>query len=50
MAYRYRSLLTRADITPPEMFMNRRQIMAGGAALFGAGLIGGVIAVGWDVQ
>ncbi|WP_071674380.1 protein-methionine-sulfoxide reductase catalytic subunit MsrP [Nioella nitratireducens] len=47
MAYRYRSPLTRTDVTPKEIFMNRRQWMAGagavvgtGAAL-GSGLIGG---------
>ncbi len=44
MAYRYRSPLTRDDVTPKEIFMNRRQWMAGalgaGAAL-GSGLIAG---------
>jgi methionine sulfoxide reductase catalytic subunit len=41
MAYRYRSPLTHADVTPKEIYMNRRQLMAGSSALLGAGLIGG---------
>lgn len=41
MAYRYRSSLTQADVTPKQMFLNRRQIMAGSTAMLGAGLIGG---------
>ncbi|MAX74573.1 protein-methionine-sulfoxide reductase catalytic subunit MsrP [Alterinioella nitratireducens] len=41
MAYRYRSPLTRADVTPKHMYMNRRQLMAGSTAMLGAGLIGG---------
>ena len=41
MAYRYRSPLTRADVTPKQMYMNRRQLMAGSTAMLGAGLIGG---------
>jgi methionine sulfoxide reductase catalytic subunit len=41
MAGRYRSPLTWADVTPKEMYLNRRQIMAGSGALLGAGLIGG---------
>jgi len=41
MAYRYRSPLTRADVTPEHLYFNRRQIIAGGAAMLGAGLIAG---------
>ena len=41
MAYRYTSPLTHADVTPKNVYLNRRQIMAGGAGLLGAGLIGG---------
>jgi sulfoxide reductase catalytic subunit YedY len=41
MARRYTSDLTWDDVTPKPVYMNRRQIMAGGGALLGAGLIGG---------
>ncbi|BDW83886.1 protein-methionine-sulfoxide reductase catalytic subunit MsrP [Roseicyclus marinus] len=41
MARRYISDLGWADVTPRSLYMNRRQIMAGGGALLGAGLIGG---------
>lgn len=41
MAGRYRSPLTRDDVTPRSLYLNRRQIMAGSGALLGAGLIGG---------
>ena len=41
MARRYTSDLTWNDVTPKELYLNRRQIMAGGGALLGAGLIGG---------
>jgi sulfoxide reductase catalytic subunit YedY len=41
MAGRYRSPLTQADVTPKELYVNRRQIMAGAGATLGAGLIGG---------
>lgn len=37
MAYRYKSPLTRADVTPKAAYLNRRQIMAG-MALAGVGL------------
>ncbi|QBY02452.1 protein-methionine-sulfoxide reductase catalytic subunit MsrP [Rhodophyticola sp. CCM32] len=43
MARRYSSPLTRADVTPKDVYMNRRQIMAGSGALLGAGLIGGQV-------
>ena len=41
MAGRYTSDLTWGDVTPKQMFLNRRQIMAGGGAILGAGLVGG---------
>ena len=41
MAHRYTSDLTLADVTPPEIYFNRRTLLAGGAAMLGAGLIGG---------
>ena len=41
MAHRYTSDLTWNDVTPKELYLNRRQIMAGAGALLGAGLIGG---------
>ncbi|WP_296426174.1 protein-methionine-sulfoxide reductase catalytic subunit MsrP [Yoonia sp.] len=41
MAYRYNSDLTRDDVTPREVYLNRRQIMMGSGAMLGAGLIGG---------
>jgi sulfoxide reductase catalytic subunit YedY len=41
MARRYTSDLTWNDVTPKEHYLNRRQIMAGGGALLGAGLLGG---------
>jgi sulfoxide reductase catalytic subunit YedY len=41
MARRYTSDLTWNDVTPKEMYLNRRQIMAGAGAMLGAGLIGG---------
>ena len=41
MARRYTSDLTRDDVTPKSLFLNRRQIMAGAGGVLGAGLIGG---------
>jgi len=41
MAYRYKSDLTWDDVTPKDVYLNRRQLMAGGGALLGAGLLGG---------
>jgi sulfoxide reductase catalytic subunit YedY len=41
MARRYTPDLTWDDVTPKSVYLNRRQIMAGGGALLGAGLIGG---------
>ncbi len=40
MAHRYTSDLTRDDVTPKSLFLNRRQIMAGAGGVLGAGLIG----------
>jgi sulfoxide reductase catalytic subunit YedY len=40
MAKRYFSDLTWDDVTPREVYLNRRQIMTGGGALFAAGLAG----------
>ncbi|MEL7343670.1 MAG: hypothetical protein AAFN59_02285, partial [Pseudomonadota bacterium] len=37
MAYRYKSPLTRDDVTPKEAYLNRRQIMAGAAGMALAG-------------
>jgi len=33
MAYRWKNTLTRADVTPKQMYLNRRQIMTGAAGL-----------------
>lgn len=41
MARRYTSKLTWDDVTPRSLYMNRRQLMMGGSAMMGAGLIGG---------
>ena len=38
MAHRYKSDLTWDDVTPKDVYLNRRQIMAGGGALLGAGI------------
>ncbi|MBF9045534.1 protein-methionine-sulfoxide reductase catalytic subunit MsrP [Rhodobacterales bacterium LSUCC0031] len=38
MARRYTSDLSWKDVTPKSVFLNRRQILAGSAAMFGAGL------------
>ncbi len=50
MAGRYRSPLTWADVTPKSLYMNRRQIMAGGGAMLGAGLIGGEAQAQGDLE
>jgi len=41
MAHRYKSDLTWDDVTPKDVYLNRRQIMMGSGALLGAGLVGG---------
>jgi sulfoxide reductase catalytic subunit YedY len=38
MAHRYKSDLTWDDVTPREMYLNRRQIMAGRGRFAGGGL------------
>ena len=40
MAHRYTSDLGWKDVTPRQVYLNRRQIMAGAGGLLGAGLIG----------
>ncbi|MBY6203060.1 protein-methionine-sulfoxide reductase catalytic subunit MsrP [Maritalea mobilis] len=40
MARRYTSDLTWDDVTPKALFLNRRQIMAGGGALAASGMLG----------
>ncbi len=40
--YRHKTELKYSDITPKEMFLNRRQLMAGAAGVLAAGSIGGV--------
>ena len=41
MARRYRSPLTRADVTPRSLYLHRRQVMLGGTAMLGAGMLAG---------
>jgi sulfoxide reductase catalytic subunit YedY len=41
MAYRYKSDLSWEDVTPKDVYLNRRQLMAGAGVALGAGLIGG---------
>lgn len=41
MAHRWTNTLTQADVTPEAMWLNRRQLMAGGAGLAMAVLAGG---------
>ncbi|KPQ16864.1 MAG: sulfoxide reductase catalytic subunit YedY [Rhodobacteraceae bacterium HLUCCO18] len=41
MANRYKSDLTRDEVTPRDVYLNRRQIMAGAGSLLGAGLVAG---------
>ena len=40
MVNRWKNDLTQADVTPKEMFLNRRQIMAAGAGFLGASVLG----------
>ena len=44
MVYRFKSDLTWSDVTPKSLFLNRRQIIAGAAALVAAGPALGKIA------
>ena len=41
MALRWKNTLTENDVTPESVFLNRRQLMAGGVAALGLGSIGG---------
>jgi len=41
MAHRWKNTLSRADVTPKAVFLNRRQLMAGTGAILGAGMLGG---------
>jgi sulfoxide reductase catalytic subunit YedY len=41
MAHRWKNTLSRADVTPKAVFLNRRQLMAGTGAVLGAGMLGG---------
>lgn len=40
MAHRWKNTLSRADVTPKAVFLNRRQLMAGTGAVLGAGMLG----------
>jgi len=40
MAHRWTNKLTAEDVTPYEVFMNRRQLIAGAGAGLGVGLLG----------
>ena len=44
MAYRWKNDLTREDVTPENIWLNRRQLFAGGAAALAAGSIAGGLA------
>ncbi|MDP5084431.1 MAG: protein-methionine-sulfoxide reductase catalytic subunit MsrP [Yoonia sp.] len=44
MAYRWKNDLTRADVTPKDSYLNRRQILTGTAGLGAIGLIGSAAA------
>jgi len=46
MAYRWSNTLTKADITPKDAYLNRRQILAGTIGLGAIGLAGGASAQG----
>lgn len=46
MAHRWSNTLTRADITPKDAYLNRRQILAGTIGLGAIGLAGGASALG----
>lgn len=41
MAHRWKNTLSRADVTPKAVFLNRRQLVAGAGAILGAGMLGG---------
>ena len=50
MARRYTSNLGWADVTPKQLFLNRRQMIAGSGAMIGAGLAGSVAQAQGDLE
>ena len=50
MARRYTSDLGWADVTPKQLFLNRRQMIAGSGAMIGAGLAGSVTQAQGDLE
>ena len=50
MARRYTSDLGWADVTPKQLFFNRRQLIAGSGAMIGAGLAGSVAQAQGDLE
>ncbi|MDA0186978.1 MAG: protein-methionine-sulfoxide reductase catalytic subunit MsrP [Proteobacteria bacterium] len=50
MARRYTSDLGWADVTPKQLFLNRRQLIAGSGAMIGAGLAGSVAQAQGDLE
>ena len=50
MARRYISDLGWADVTPKQLFLNRRQLIAGSGAMIGAGLAGSVAQAQGDLE
>ncbi|MFK7838295.1 MAG: protein-methionine-sulfoxide reductase catalytic subunit MsrP [Sulfitobacter sp.] len=44
MAYRWKNTLSENDVTPESVFLNRRQLMGGAAAVLGLASIGGGLA------
>lgn len=44
MPYRYKSDLTRADVTPEHVFLNRRKFMSGAAGLMAGSIAGSALA------
>ena len=50
MARRYTSNLGWADVTPKQLFLNRRQLIAGSGAMIGAGLAGSVAQAQGDLE
>lgn len=50
MARRYTSDIGWADVTPKQLFLNRRQLIAGSGAMIGAGLAGSVAQAQGDLE
>ena len=50
MARRYTSDLGWADVTPKQLFLNRRQLIAGSGAMIGVGLAGSVAQAQGDLE